>query len=290
MAGTARPVRHDYGEHPSQYAELWVPGTRLHEVVAVIVHGGFWRQTYGAELGRPLAADLAARGIVAWNLEYRRTAGGDGGYPGTFLDIAAGIDALDAALAAAGLSDGPRIAIGHSAGGHLALWAAGRSLLPTGAPGALPDGGRSLDGVVSQAGVLDLALAHRLGLSDDAAGTLMGCSPKTGPVQWAIADPAARPLPQAPLVMLHGRTDADVPVDLARSFAARAREAGSNVDYREFDGDHYGLITPGDPAWEATVAALLELGGGAARGEQSHKLPVHRLPTGILKSSPPEKR
>ena len=267
MAGTTEGVRHDYGGHPSQYAELWVPETRLHEVVAVVVHGGFWRQSYGAELGRPLAADLAARGIVAWNLEYRRTSGGDGGYPGTFLDIAAGIDALDAALAAAGLSDGPRMAIGHSAGGHLALWAAGRHLLPAGAPGALPAGGRSLDGVVSQAGVLDLHLAHRLGLSRDAAGELMGCSPEADPAAWAIADPAARPLPGVPLVMLHGRADADVPVELARNLAARARDAGARVDYREFDGDHYGLITPGDPAWEASVEALLELGGGAARGE-----------------------
>ncbi|MBV1781160.1 alpha/beta hydrolase [Paeniglutamicibacter sp. ABSL32-1] len=290
MADAAGPVRFDYGEHPSQYAELWVPGTRLHEVVAVIVHGGFWRQSYGAELGRPLAADLAARGIVAWNLEYRRTAGGDGGYPGTFLDVAAGIDALDAALSGSGLHDGPRIGIGHSAGGHLALWAAGRSRLPAGAPGALPEGGRALDGVVSQAGVLDLHLAHELGLSGDAAGELMGCSPESGPGAWRIADPAARPLPEAPLVMLHGRADADVPVDLARSFAARALEAGSHVDYREFDGDHYGLITPGDPAWEATVAALLELGGGAARGGHLHTLPADRLPTGILKSSPPEKR
>ena len=108
---------------------------------------------------------------------------------------------------------------------------------------------------------------HRLGLSRDAAGELMGCSPEADPAAWAIADPAARPLPEVPLVMLHGRADADVPVELARNLVARARDAGARVDYREFDGDHYGLITPGDPAWEASVKALLELGGGAARGE-----------------------
>lgn len=290
MPPAAQPVLHVYGRHASQYAELWLPETRLHDVVAVIVHGGFWRQAYGAELGRPLAADLAARGIVAWNLEYRRMAGGDGGYPETFMDVAAGIDALGAALAQAGIEDGPRIGIGHSAGGHLALWAAGRSLLPAGAPGALPEGSRSLDGVVSQAGVLDLGLAHRLSLGNDAAGELMGCSPESGAEAWLAADPAARDLPAVPLVMLHGRADADVPVELARSFASRALAAGARVDYREYDGDHYGLISPGDPAWEATVEALLEVGGGAARGEEPHKLPLHRLPTGILKSSPPEKR
>ena len=257
------PVRHRYGPHPSQYAELLLPRHREHAVVAVIIHGGFWRQDYGAELGRPLAADLAARGIAIWNLEYRRTAGGDGGYPQTFADIAAGIDALDEALDVAGLQPGPRVAVGHSAGGHLALWAAGRGSLPPGVPGALPAGSRCLDAVVSQAGVLDLGMARELGLSHDAAGELMGTGPQQDPVAWSNADPAARAALPVPLVMLHGRGDADVPVALARSFAARARATGPQPDYREFDGDHYGLITPGDPAWEASVAALLELGAAA---------------------------
>ncbi len=260
MTGTARTERHAYGPHPSQYAELRIPETRVHRSIAVIIHGGFWRQAYGAELGRPPAADLAARGIVSWNLEYRRTAGGQGGYPETFEDVAAGIDALDAALAAAGIEDGPRIGIGHSAGGHLALWAAGRNLLAPGAPGALESEGRTLEGVVSQAGVLDLHLAHELGLSRGAAAELMGAAPEAAPEAWKNADPAIRALPSVPLVMLHGSADGDVPVALARSFAARARAAGAPVSYRELAGDHYGLITPGDPAWEASVAALLELG------------------------------
>lgn len=266
MSRTVVPTRHPYGEHSSQYAELWVPDHRVHRVIAIIIHGGFWRQAYGAELGRPLAADLAERGITSWNLEYRRTAGGNGGHPETFLDVAAGIDALDAALAAAGIADGPRIALGHSAGGHLASWAAGRSLLPAGAPGAQPRGSRGLDGVVSQAGVLDLHLAHSMGLSNDAAGELMGTKPESDPAAWQLADPAAGELAKVPMVMLHGRQDTNVPVSLARSFARHSREAGAPVSYREFDGDHYGLITPGDPAWEASLDALLELGGGAVAG------------------------
>ncbi len=266
MGHTVVPTRHPYGAHASQYAELWVPENRVHPVIAIIIHGGFWRQAYGAELGRPLAADLAERGIISWNLEYRRTAGGDGGYPETFLDVAAGIDGLDAALGAAGIVDGPRIALGHSAGGHLAYWAAGRLLLPDGAPGSQVRGGRGLDGVVSQAGVLDLHLAHGMGLSNDAAGELMGTTPESDPAAWQLADPAAGELARVPMVMLHGRQDGNVPVSLARSVAMRAREAGVPVSYREFDGDHYGLITPGDPAWEASLAALLELGGAAASG------------------------
>lgn len=268
-AGTSAPLRHAYGPHASQYAELLLPARRLHRFVAVIIHGGFWRQSYGAELGRPLAADLAARGIVSWNLEYRRTAGGDGGTPQTFEDVAAGLDALSAVLAAAGIDDGPRIGLGHSAGGHLAYWAAGRPQFPQGAPGAPGADAGFLRGVVSQAGVLDLHLAHRLALSNDAAGELLGSDPETDPSTWLHADPAAGPLPRVPLVMLHGTADADVPVSLARSFASRAAAAGAPVSYQEFSGDHFGLITPGDPAWELSVAALLELGTRAPTEQES---------------------
>ncbi|QXQ10426.1 S9 family peptidase [Paeniglutamicibacter sp. Y32M11] len=259
MSASVPLRRFAYGPDASQYAELCVPETRVHQHIAIVIHGGFWRSAYDAELGRPLAADLAERGIVSWNLEYRRNGNG-GGYPQTFLDVAAGIDALTPALVAAGLSPGPRVAIGHSAGGHLALWAAGRSLLPAGAPGASTAQTERLDGVISQAGVLDLALAHRLELSADAAGEFMGSTPESDPSAWAIADPALRLATGIPLVMLHGRNDADVPVSVARSVAAAARLAGVKVDYREFDGDHYGLITPGDAAWEECVAALLGLG------------------------------
>ena len=118
------PVLHQYGPDPAQFGELWLPrGTSAATVV--IVHGGFWRARYDLSLGRPLAADLAARGYTVWNLEYRRVAAA-GGWPATFEDIAAGIDLL-AELPV----DTARVAaIGHSAGGHLAAWAAGRSGLP----------------------------------------------------------------------------------------------------------------------------------------------------------------
>ena len=135
MESAYTPQRFDYGEHPSQYAELWVPDVRTHAAIAIIIHGGFWRQAYGAEYGRPLARDLRDRGYVVWNLEYRRTNGGDGGWPETFLDVAAGLDGLESALESSGLEPGPRVGIGHSAGGHLALWAAGRHLLPACSPG-----------------------------------------------------------------------------------------------------------------------------------------------------------
>ena len=105
----------------------------------VVIHGGFWKARYGAEWGAPLAADLAVRGWAAWNLEYRRVGNG-GGWPATLADVAAGIDLL-AELAAERSRPRRVVAIGHSAGGHLATWAAGRPALPAGAVGATPASG-----------------------------------------------------------------------------------------------------------------------------------------------------
>lgn len=267
MESAAAPRRFEYGEHPSQFAELWVPKRQIHHTVAVIIHGGFWREAYGAEYGRPLAMDLCAQGYVVWNLEYRRTNGGGGGWPETFLDIAAGIDALDPALEASDVERLPKVAIGHSAGGHLALWAAGRHLLPPSAPGALPSGSKCLDAVISQAGVLDLAMADSMGLSNHAARLLMGCTPQQDPERWQWADPAQVVPVDIPLLMLHGTLDEDVPVKIGRDFAARAAAAGQTVEYVEFEGDHYGLITPGDNAWQMCTKGLANFDSAVFGGE-----------------------
>ncbi|MFB0836180.1 alpha/beta hydrolase family protein [Arthrobacter halodurans] len=272
-APAAPPGTHRYGPAPSQYAELYLPAARTRPGTAVLVHGGYWRARYDAGLGRPLAADLAARGWVAWNLEYRRTGGpeGDrGGWPETFEDVAAGIDLLAPVLGSLGLEPGPVVVVGHSAGGHLGAWAAGRHTLPAGAPGSGPAVRPA--GVVSQAGVLDLAEAGRLGLSDGAARELMGADPERDPERWALADPA-RMLPiGVPVVALHGDADDAVPDALSRGYARAARAAGDPARFAWMPGDHFAPITPGTAAWEACVDALSELTGarrdrpGAAPG------------------------
>ncbi len=123
------PVVYRYGADPSQFGELSRPDGAARGTV-VLLHGGFWRARHDLSPMRPLAADLAARGYAAWNLEYRRVPAG-GGWPGTFEDIAAGVDLL----AGLPVSTDQAIAIGHSAGGHLGVWAAGRARFPGGVPG-----------------------------------------------------------------------------------------------------------------------------------------------------------
>lgn len=257
--------RHTYGPHPSQYAELYLPDVRTRPGVVVVIHGGFWRDAYDAGLGRPLATDLSARGWVVWNLEYRRVqdqtptqpATDRGGWPETFEDVAAGIDLLGPVLADLSLERGPVVALGHSAGGHLAVWAAGRHKLPAGTPGSAPRVG--LDGVVSQAGVLELWMAHWLKLSHGAPLALMGAEPKEEPRRWQLADPA-RMLPiGVPVIALHGKSDADVPPAVSRAYTDAARAVGDPARLVWTTGDHHALITPGTAAWDACVKAIGEL-------------------------------
>ena len=221
---------HSYGDHPAQHGELDRAGDAG---VAVLLHGGFWRAAYGRELMEPLAADLAARGWTTWNLEYRRIGDG-GGYPATLDDVAAGIDHL------AGLDvDLGRVAvIGHSAGGHLAAWAASRE-----APGVAPTD------VVVQAGVVDLRAAWALRLSRGVVRDFLG---ELSDERFAAASPRERLPLRGRVLLTHGERDADVPVRMSREFAA-ASGAGLHVDPAAGHMEH---LAPSSRLWEAVIAWL----------------------------------
>src|ERR1700760_1040638 len=244
----SQPAVYRYGDDPAQFGELSQPdGDPLGTVV--IIHGGFWRARYALSLGRPLAADLAARGYTPWNLEYRRVGAG-GGWPATFADVAAGIDLL-ATLPA----DSSRVvAVGHTAGGHLAAWSAGRGKLPPGSPGAGPV--VAVTGVIAQAGVLALADCAREGGGGTAASDLRGGGPDELPQEYRLADPiAAVPVP-APVVCLHSRADQAVPYSYSERYVAAATAAGGDARLVELPGDHFTLIDPASADWAAAVAAL----------------------------------
>jgi acetyl esterase/lipase len=195
-----------------------------------------------------LAADLAARGWAAWNLEYRRVGSG-GGVPETLDDVAAGIDAL---ADVDGLDTSTVITLGHSAGGHLATWAASRGRFEQW-PVRVP-----VTGVVAQAGVLDLRAAYGLDLGGGAVEKFLGHPP--GPEDDPV-DPIRQVPLDVPVWCVHGRDDDVVPLAQSRDYVAAATAAGGWADLVEVEGDHFVVIDTSSPAWERTVGILEDLAG-----------------------------
>jgi acetyl esterase/lipase len=239
-----RGSRHRFGTDPSQVADLHLPRGPGPHPVAVVLHGGYWQTRHGRIVTRPIALDLAARGWAAWNLEYRRLGtgrGGGGGWPMTFEDVAVGIDALADVDAPLDLSR--VVLVGHSAGGQLALWAASRGRLPTGAAGAGPRVPASA--VVGLAPVTDLERARVH------AEALLGGTAQEVPERWAQADPVRAGAPGVPALVVHPTADATVPVKRSREYAA-----ATGVELVETPGGHRDPIDPASAAWAAATQWL----------------------------------
>jgi acetyl esterase/lipase len=238
--------RHQYGDKRSQFGELHLPdadsGPPGPFPVAVLIHGGFWRERYGRRLMRPLCRDLVARGWAAWNLEYRRLGRlSGGGWPATFDDLGAGIDHLRVLTAPLDLTR--VVTIGHSAGGHLAALAATR-----------PGPSVVVTGVVAQAGVLDLERAWAWGLSDGVVEQLLGGTPEQVPDRYAAASPAERLPIGVPVLLTHGGEDDIVPPAMSESFHAAAGAAGDACELVLLPAeDHFGHLDPANPLWTAVT-------------------------------------
>jgi acetyl esterase/lipase len=233
--------RIEYGEDPSQFGELSRPNGTPKGVV-VVIHGGFWKAAYDLSLGRPLARSLVEHGWVAWNIEYRRVGNG-GGAPRTLDDVAAAVDTL----AGHDVHLDRVIGLGHSAGGHLATWAASRSRY------AAWPAKVELTGVVSQAGVLDLSSAYVEALGGGAVEAFLGHPP--GP-----DDASVDPLHQIPLGVpvhcVHGIGDDVVPIAQSRDYVRAATDAGARAELTEIQGDHFVVIDPATHAWRQTIEIL----------------------------------
>jgi acetyl esterase/lipase len=234
-----------YGDHPDQVANLHLPSENGGPwPCVVLVHGGFWRTGWDRTLMTPLAIDLARRGLAAWNIEYRRVGEAGGGWPGTLEDVAAAVDRL----AEMEQVDTARVATcGHSAGGHLALWLAGRHRLAGALPGVSPRV-RPV-GAVSQAGVCDLEQAWRDGVGGRAVEGLLGPL-EEGAERSAAASPAALSPIGVPQLLVHGTDDDVVPLSQSRDHAARDPLA----ELVELEGaDHSDVIDVGHEAWRTAA-------------------------------------
>lgn len=241
------PATLTYAPGPAGVIDLWAPvppdRAPTRDVLVALVHGGFWRPQFDRTHLRPLANSLAAQGFHVASVEYPRPGMPGGGWPGT---LAAVEHALRLLLSATDLPP-TVVAVGHSAGGHLAVSAA--------APGRVP----GLAGVVALAGVLDLHLAARLDLDRGAATALLGSAPTLEPARWAAADPARQRL-TVPAVLIHGDADEQVPVEVSRAYLASRTPADAPCRLLELPGvEHFGLIDPLAPPFATLLSALAEL-------------------------------
>jgi len=255
-------MRIEYGPAPQQFCELHIPeGDGPHSVV-VFIHGGFWRNRYDLTLARPLVVDVVKSGYAALNVEYRRVGDPGGGFPGTLADIAAAIDHLPTLAEEFPLVLDAVAVVGHSAGGHLALWVGQRCRIPTGEVGADPAVSPAL--VVGQAPVSDLTAAALSGMGSGAVIDLMSGGSSDRADDYAIADPA-RLLPVATTqLIVHGTADADVPIEASRAYLRRADTSGGGaVELIEFDGaDHFDMIDPAHDSWSVVKRRISRLRSG----------------------------
>lgn len=242
-----------YGTDPDQWGELRVPDQVARPVpVAVLVHGGFWRSIWGADLMDALAIDLLGRGWASWNLEYRRP--DRHGWAATTADVADGLAAL-ATLTGAPPLDLDRVAvIGHSAGGQLGLRAAADAgRVAAGPPGA---GSGRVALAVSLAGVLDLAEAEHRWMGTGAVAAALGGTRPGLPEAYAAADPLARLPLGVPQLVVQGRDDDPDLVDIGRRYVRAARAAGDDVTHLEQPGGHFSVVDPAAAIWQATATEL----------------------------------
>jgi acetyl esterase/lipase len=249
---------HAYGEAPDQVAELFRPEADGAPVV-VVIHGGFWRMPHDRGYMERLCTDLVRHGAAAWNIEYRRVGAGAlaNGWPALLEDVAAAVDALADVAEGEGVDLGDVAAVGHSAGGHLALWTATRHGLPDGAPGAGPRVG--IRRAVCQGGVSDLRRAAELRIGAGAVQDFLGGEPDEVPDRYTLASPAERLPLGVPHLLVHGTEDPDVPFEIAAAYAARAQAAGDDVRLVTMEGGgHDEHADPGSREWAEARAWLLD--------------------------------
>lgn len=256
FSSSSPPLRIRYGTEKPQFGELYLPHGAGPHPVAIVVHGGFWKKAYGLDLMDALSASIAGTGIAAWNIEYRRVGEEGGGWPGTFRDVSAAADHLRVAARTHAL-DLTRVgAIGHSAGGHLALWLVARPRIWKTDPLFEADPLR-VKAAVSLAGVPDLTRGFHDGVGGGAVAALMGGTPGGVADRYLACSPAEMLPLGATQILVHGERDDIVPFDYSYAYVGRAKAGGDDARLvRIPDAGHFEPIDPKTEAGKIGVAAV----------------------------------
>ncbi|MEO5618772.1 MAG: alpha/beta hydrolase [Candidatus Eisenbacteria bacterium] len=249
-----------YGTDSLQFGELRLPAGAGPHPVAIVIHGGCWRSDYDLQHICNLSAALTRRGIATWTLEYRRIGNEGGGWPGTFKDVARGADHVRELAAEYPLDLSRVVTVGHSAGGHLALWLAARRNLAAGGALYTADPLR-LRGVVSLSGITDLRVYGRDSTYCNASvPLLLGGSPEEVPDRYEQASPIEMLPLGVPVRLVHGTADKVVPIEQSHEFGRRASARGDDARYVAVEGaGHFDLIAPTSGAWTAVEREVVEL-------------------------------
>ena len=249
-----------YGDDPNQFAELRFPSGRGPFPVLFVVHGGFWQSRYDLSHIGHLCAALTSKGMITCSIEYRRIGNPGGGWPGTFQDISLATRNIVQTTSTDVRFDHARTAIlGHSAGGHLALWLAGSHRISKGSPLHM-DQRQAITNAISLAGVTDLRLAWKQKLGHGIVTRLMGGTPDECPDQYYAGSPIELLPTGASQVLVHGTDDDTVPLSQSEAYVEKAEKLGDWPTLLKLDDvGHYELIDPESEAWPLVAKAVLSL-------------------------------
>lgn len=261
LAIPAVPPDHEisYGADPLQFGQLRLPDGNGPYPVVVVIHGGCWLARYDLQHISPLAKELTRIGVATWSLEYRRVGNEGGGWPGTFQDIAQGIDHLREVAKSYPLDLSRVIALGHSSGGHLALWAAARSRLPRASPFENDDP-LPLLGVVSLAGVADLGRDEYQRICGNVVQKLMGGTPSDVPERYAQGSPISLLPLKVPQILIQGVEDRTVSPASATDYYAAALRRGDQIKLVMVkEAGHFEVVVPTSSVWPEVAKAVSSL-------------------------------
>jgi acetyl esterase/lipase len=251
-----------YGQDSQQFAELRFPHGPGPFPFLFVIHGGFWRSAYDLKHIGQVCAAFTSKRIVTCNLEYRRVGNSGGGWPGTFQDVNAATDHVLEAISSNSRVDTSRTAVlGHSAGGHLALWLTSSHRVPKGSPIQIAQKYR-ITLAVSLAGVSDLRAAWKQRLGNGAVERLLGGTPDQLPDRYNAASPSELLPSGSKQVLIHGVDDNIVPISQSEKFVERAEQLGDQARLIKLDDvGHFELIDPESEAWSEVARAVLAVLG-----------------------------